>query len=186
MLGIAVLALIAAVLVIPEVRKFLRLEREPSAAVPTPVPAPAAKSVTEEIRDRVISVDAEMVQRGPNNLNNSPTQYLTRGHAVISYTGTGLIQNGRLIACMTEDEEDFEKGTNHCFDIDEEDVPVRVGTQTYPFLVYMPGGDEWKRTVDHVTIMVCVVTTGSNYFEQPSEERFRRATPICGFRTLKF
>jgi hypothetical protein len=61
-----------------------------------------------------------------------------------------------------------------------------VGTQTYPFVVYMPGGDEWKSTVDHVTIMVCVIASGSTYFEQPAEQRFRMATPICGFHTLKF
>jgi hypothetical protein len=42
---IGVLALIGAVLVIPEVRRFLRLEQEPSVAIPTPTPAPANNKV---------------------------------------------------------------------------------------------------------------------------------------------
>jgi hypothetical protein len=79
--------------------------KDPPVPKPVPLPNPTPTPVVTEIKDKVISIDGELVQRGPNNFNYSPTQYLARGHAVISYTGTGIIQNGRLIACMTEGEE---------------------------------------------------------------------------------
>jgi len=60
---IGVLALIAAVLVVPEVRRFLRLERQPS-AIPTPT------TTTPATADKVFGVSAESVEelRKHNNV----------------------------------------------------------------------------------------------------------------------
>lgn len=61
-MGIAVLALIAAILVIPEVRRFFGLEREPS-STPTP-------TTTAATADKVFGVSAESVEelRKRNNV----------------------------------------------------------------------------------------------------------------------
>ena len=64
-LVIGALALIAAVLVVPEVRRFLRLQREPS-SIPTPTPT----TTTPATADKVFGMSAESVEelRKHNNV----------------------------------------------------------------------------------------------------------------------
>jgi hypothetical protein len=132
--------------------------------------------------DSVTIIEAVMTQRGPRTGYN-PDQYYVHGIVKIDYHDEGPYKTEYFTACLTGG--DASQKTTFC--ADNSSFGLKRGTNFYNFLVYMPGGNEWRQGAMQVPIMVCILSPQQIvYFARPREDRYGVSDPVCSTTQVNF
>jgi hypothetical protein len=132
--------------------------------------------------DSVVITEATMAQRGPRP-GYSADQYYVRGIVQIQYFGKGPYKTNNFTACVTGG--DTAARSNYCDHTSR--FSLSKGRRFYGFTVYMPGGEEWRRGIQQVPTMVCIIDASKfSYFSVPPAVRYSMIEPVCDTKIVSF